>query len=60
MLRTVYDPGNPGRHLQPRPCVYKIDVADSGDLTVDMTLTAPNCPDGRFHNGRRAYGSSNR
>ena len=24
--------------------VYKIDLADDGALSVDMTLTAPNCP----------------
>ena len=24
--------------------IYKIDLDDNGDLTIDMTLTAPNCP----------------
>ena len=43
MLRTVYDPEIPV-NIYSLGLVYKIDVADSGDLTVDMTLTAPNCP----------------
>ena len=28
--------------------IYKIDVADSGDATIDMTLPAPNCPAADF------------
>lgn len=28
--------------------IYKIDVADSGDVVIDMTLTAPNCPAADF------------
>ena len=28
--------------------IYKIDLADNGDLTVDMTLTAPSCPAADF------------
>lgn len=24
--------------------IYKIDLDDDGNLTIDMTLTAPNCP----------------
>ena len=43
MLRTVYDPEIPV-DIYSLGLVYKIDVNDSGDLTVDMTLTAPNCP----------------
>ena len=43
MLRTVYDPEIPV-DIYSLCLVYKIDLADDGALTVDMTLTAPNCP----------------
>ncbi|MDE5629730.1 MAG: iron-sulfur cluster assembly protein [Muribaculaceae bacterium] len=43
MLRTVYDPEIPV-DIYSLGLVYKIDLADDGKLTVDMTLTAPNCP----------------
>ncbi len=43
MLRTVYDPEIPV-DIYSLGLVYKIDLADDGALTVDMTLTAPNCP----------------
>lgn len=43
MLRTVYDPEIPV-DVYSLGLVYKIDLADDGALTVDMTLTAPNCP----------------
>lgn len=43
MLRTVYDPEIPV-DIYALGLVYKIDLADDGALTVDMTLTAPNCP----------------
>ena len=47
MLRTVYDPEIPV-DIYSLGLVYKIDLNDSGDLTVDMTLTAPNCPAADF------------
>ena len=28
--------------------IYGIDLDDSGDLSIDMTLTAPNCPAADF------------
>jgi metal-sulfur cluster biosynthetic enzyme len=28
--------------------VYKIDLNDDGDLSLDMTMTAPNCPAADF------------
>ena len=28
--------------------IYKIDVSDNGDVVLDMTLTAPNCPAADF------------
>ncbi len=43
VLRTVYDPEIPVDIYSLGP-VYKIDLADDGALSVDMTLTAPNCP----------------
>lgn len=43
MLRTVYDPEIPV-DIYSLGLVYKIEVSDDGDLDVDMTLTAPNCP----------------
>lgn len=44
MLRTVYDPEIPV-DIYSLGLIYKIDVTDKGDLNLDMTLTAPNCPD---------------
>ncbi len=43
MLRTVYDPEIPV-DIYSLGLVYRIDLADDGALTVDMTLTAPSCP----------------
>lgn len=43
MLRTVFDPEVPV-DIYSLGLVYKIDINDDGDLTVDMTMTAPNCP----------------
>ena len=43
MLKTVFDPEIPV-NVYDLGLIYKIDVADSGDATIDMTLTAPNCP----------------
>ena len=28
--------------------MYKVDVSDSGEVNIDMTLTAPNCPAADF------------
>lgn len=43
MLRTVFDPEIPV-DVYSLGLVYKIDIADDGHLTIDMTMTAPNCP----------------
>lgn len=43
MLRTVYDPEVPV-DIYSLGLVYKIDINDEGDLVIDMTMTAPNCP----------------
>lgn len=43
MLRMVYDPEIPV-DVYSLGLVYKIDIDDEGNLTIDMTMTAPNCP----------------
>lgn len=43
MLRMVYDPEIPV-DIYSLGLVYKIDIDDEANLTVDMTMTAPNCP----------------
>src|SRR5207302_2279921 len=42
-LKTVYDPEIPA-DIYELGLVYKIDLADDRAVTVDMTLTTPNCP----------------
>ena len=42
-LKTVYDPEIPV-DIYELGLIYKVDVADNRDVTVDMTLTAPSCP----------------
>ena len=42
-LKTVYDPEIPA-DIYELGLIYKIDVADDRAVTVDMTLTTPNCP----------------
>lgn len=42
MLKTVYDPEIPV-NVYDLGLIYKIDLADDGELVIDMTLTAPNC-----------------
>lgn len=48
LLRTVYDPEIPV-NIYDLGLIYRIDLNDScTELTVDMTLTAPNCPAADF------------
>ena len=47
MLKTVYDPEIPV-NVSDLGLIYKIDLQDDGALTLDMTLTAPNCPAADF------------
>ena len=42
-LKTVYDPEIPA-DIYELGLVYKIDIADDRAVTLDMTLTTPNCP----------------
>ena len=43
MLKTVYDPEIPV-DIYNLGLIYKIDIDDYANLTVDMTMTAPSCP----------------
>ena len=47
MLKTVFDPEIPV-NVYDLGLIYKIDVSDSGEVNIDMTLTAPNCPAADF------------
>jgi len=42
-LKTVYDPEIPS-DIYELGLVYKIDIADDRAVTIEMTLTTPNCP----------------
>ena len=42
-LKTVYDPEIPA-DVYELGLIYRIDVAADRAVTVDMTLTTPNCP----------------
>lgn len=46
MLKTVYDPEIPV-NIYDLGLIYRIDAND-GDVVLDMTLTAPNCPAAEF------------
>ncbi len=47
MLRTVFDPEIPV-NVYDLGLIYKIEVSDNKNVTIDMTLTAPNCPAADF------------
>ncbi|GAB6012838.1 metal-sulfur cluster assembly factor [Viscerimonas tarda] len=47
MLKTVYDPEIPV-NIYDLGLIYNVDVSDNADVTVTMTLTAPNCPAADF------------
>ena len=42
-LKTVYDPEIPS-DIYELGLIYKVDIADDRAVTIDMTLTTPNCP----------------
>ena len=46
-LKTVYDPEIPV-NIYDLGLIYKIDLQDNGEVVLDMTLTAPNCPAADF------------
>ena len=47
MLKTVYDPEIP-INIYDLGMIYKIDVSNEGEVVIDMTFTAPNCPAADF------------
>jgi FeS assembly SUF system protein len=42
-LKTVYDPEIPA-DIYELGLIYRVDIDDSRNVAVDMTLTAPGCP----------------
>ena len=46
MLKTVFDPEIPV-NIYDLGLIYRIE-ANNGDVVIDMTLTAPNCPAAEF------------
>ncbi|MDE6684825.1 MAG: iron-sulfur cluster assembly protein [Duncaniella sp.] len=47
MLKTVFDPEIPV-DIYNLGLIYGIDLDDEGNLRIEMTLTAPNCPAADF------------
>lgn len=47
MLKTVYDPEIPV-NIYDLGLIYNVDVDDDKNVTITMTLTAPNCPAADF------------
>ncbi|MFQ3593103.1 MAG: DUF59 domain-containing protein [Gemmataceae bacterium] len=43
VLETIYDPELPV-NIYELGLIYKLDIRETGEVTIDMTLTAPNCP----------------
>jgi FeS assembly SUF system protein len=43
MLKTIYDPEIP-INIYELGLIYDIGVSDSGNVNINMTLTAPGCP----------------
>ncbi|MBB4016323.1 FeS assembly SUF system protein [Chelatococcus caeni] len=42
-LKTVYDPEIPA-DIYELGLIYRVDIDDGRNVTIDMTLTAPGCP----------------
>lgn len=47
MLKTVFDPEIPV-DVYSLGLIYKIDIDDDANVSIDMTLTAPQLPNGRL------------
>jgi FeS assembly SUF system protein len=47
MLKTVYDPEIPV-NIYDLGMIYKIELPAEGEVVIDMTFTAPNCPAADF------------
>ena len=43
MLRSVYDPEIPVNKFD-LGLIYDVDIDENNDVTIEMTLTSPNCP----------------
>jgi len=43
VLETIYDPELPV-NIYDLGLIYKLDINPAGEVAIDMTLTAPNCP----------------
>ncbi|MDR3251991.1 MAG: iron-sulfur cluster assembly protein [Tannerella sp.] len=43
MLKTVYDPEIPV-NIYDLGLIYKVDVDEAQNVSIDMTFTAPGCP----------------
>ena len=43
VLKTIYDPEIPV-DIYELGLIYGIDVSETGDVTISMTLTSPSCP----------------
>jgi len=43
VLKTVYDPEIPV-NIYELGLIYNIEISNSGNVHIDMTLTAPGCP----------------
>jgi FeS assembly SUF system protein len=43
VLKTIYDPEIP-INIYELGLIYDIQLSDSGNVSIDMTLTAPGCP----------------
>ncbi|MDR3327655.1 MAG: iron-sulfur cluster assembly protein [Prevotellaceae bacterium] len=43
VLKTVYDPEIPV-DIYNLGLIYSVDCSEQGDVKIEMTLTAPNCP----------------
>ncbi len=47
MIKTVYDPEIPV-NVYDLGLIYGVDIDDNNNVTITMTLTAPNCPAADF------------
>jgi FeS assembly SUF system protein len=47
VLKTVFDPEIPV-NVYDLGLIYRIDVGEDGEVALEMTLTAPNCPAADF------------
>ena len=47
VLKTVYDPEIPV-NIYDLGLIYRVDIDEADNVTIDMTFTAPNCPAADF------------